>query len=73
MSSSNDELRHLIESAELTNAQAAELVHVSTDTVKAWLKSPGAAGRNPCPWWAVELLALKTKQPVPDVVPRHTA
>lgn len=43
----------------LTRASAAELLHVSIDTINAWLKPASSASSLPVPPWAPELLAFK--------------
>ena len=43
----------------LTRAKAAELLHVSVDTVNAWLKPETSKSSNPVPHWARELLEYK--------------
>lgn len=45
---------------ELTRAQTATLLHVSVDTVNAWLKPESSKSSNPVPMWAIELLGYKT-------------
>lgn len=49
----------MMEERGLTRAKTAELLHVTVDGVKAWLKHEGVAGSNPVPGWAPELLGLK--------------
>ena len=51
--------RQMIEDRNLTREQAAELLHVSVDTIKSWLKPETTASSNPVPEWAVELLGYK--------------
>lgn len=54
-----DELKSIIKEAGLTRLQAAGLLHVSIETLHAWLKPPTSKSSNPCPLWAVELLGFK--------------
>lgn len=54
-------LRSTIAAAGLSRLAAAKLLHVSINTVHAWLKPDGNKGANPCPGWAPELLDLKTE------------
>ena len=61
------ELRSLIKAAGLTQTQAAETLHVSPHTIKSWLKPDTSRSASPVPAWALELLALKTGQAVPDL------
>ncbi len=49
----------MLEEGELTSAQAAELLHSSVSRIGSWRKAADAAGSNPVPMWAMELLALK--------------
>jgi DNA-binding transcriptional regulator YiaG len=49
----------MLAEAELTRAAAAELLHVSVDTVNAWLKPESSKSSNPVPLWAIELLEFK--------------
>jgi len=58
-------LRALMKGAGLTRQQAADLLHVSLPTVHAWLRPATSKAANPTPLWAVELLALKTRQKIP--------
>ena len=44
---------------ELSRADVAEMLHVSTDTVVAWLKPETSKSSNPTPQWALELLDYK--------------
>ena len=46
----------------LTRVAAADLLHVSIDTVNAWLKPATSKSSNPVPLWALELLAFKMKE-----------
>jgi hypothetical protein len=66
-------LRGLIQGAELTRAATAATLHVSIETIHAWLKPDTSKGHNPTPLWAVELLALKTGQPIPTGKPARRA
>lgn len=50
----------------LSRQQTSEILHVSFDTIKSWLKPETSTSSNPVPEWALELLALKV--PVPDPV-----
>ncbi len=59
------ELRTLMKGSRLTRAATASLLYVSPHTIDAWLKPKGSKSANPAPRWAVELLAFKTRQPVP--------
>jgi hypothetical protein len=60
-------LKELIAGANLTRAEAAALLYTSLDTIHKWLKPATTANRNPCPRWAVELLAYKTHQKIPPM------
>lgn len=51
----------LLTTYELTRAGAADLLHVSGDTVNAWLKPETSKSSNPVPLWAIELLEFKMK------------
>lgn len=51
----------MLSERELTRAAAAELLHVSVDTVNAWLKPESSKSSNPVPLWAIELLGFKVK------------
>ena len=53
------QFRKMLEDRGLTREQAAELLHVSLDTMKSWLKPETTASSNPVPQWAVELLGYK--------------
>lgn len=44
---------------ELSRAIAAGMLHVSIDTVNAWLKPESSKSSNPVPLWAIELLQFK--------------
>ena len=54
-----DTLKAIMREAGLTRLQTAELLHVSIDTLHAWLKPETSKSSNPCPLWAVELLGFK--------------
>lgn len=58
-------LRSMMADRDLTREQTAEVLHVSFDTLKSWLKPETTASSNPVPEWAVELLALKLPLPAP--------
>jgi hypothetical protein len=61
----------MMEERGLTRAKVAELLHVTVDGVKAWLKHEGVAGSNPVPAWAPELLSFKLPiKPGPKEVDR---
>ena len=60
--------RKMLEDRSLTREQAAELLHVSFDTMKSWLKPETTASSNPVPQWAVELLGYKVPVPGEDVI-----
>jgi predicted transcriptional regulator len=49
----------MMEERGLTRAKVAELLHMTVDAVKAWLKHEAVAGSNPVPAWAPELLEFK--------------
>jgi DNA-directed RNA polymerase specialized sigma24 family protein len=44
---------------ELKPAEVADLLHVSIDAVKAWMKPETSKSSNPVPPWATELLGYK--------------
>jgi transposase len=50
---------NMLAEAQLTRADAAEMLHVSIDTVNAWLKPETSKSSNPAPLWAIELLGYK--------------
>jgi len=58
-------LRTLMQTANLTRAETANLLHISIPTIDAWLRPSTSKASNPTPLWAVELLAYKTRQKVP--------
>jgi len=62
------QFRKMLEDRGLTREQAAELLHVSLDTMKSWLKPETTASSNPVPQWAVELLGYKVPVPGEDVI-----
>jgi hypothetical protein len=43
----------------LTQPATAELLYVSLDTVKSWLKPETSTSGYPVPQWAIELLGFK--------------
>jgi transposase len=51
----------LLGEGELTRQAGADLLHVSIDTVNAWLKPETSKSSNPVPMWAIELLEFKLK------------
>ncbi len=53
-------LRSLIEGAQVTQGDAARLLHVPATTLRRWL-TDGSSHRDP-PWAAVELLRIKLRQ-----------
>ncbi|UFW91038.1 hypothetical protein BjapCC829_21865 [Bradyrhizobium barranii] len=57
------QFRAMIEERGLTREHIAGLLHVSLDTLKAWLKPETAASSNPVPEWAIELLGFKAPMP----------
>lgn len=59
------EFRTVLMRAGITRSQAAALLHISPHTVDAWLKPESTKSANPAPFWAVELLALKTGVAIP--------
>lgn len=61
----SQQLRDLIKAAGITRAQAADLLHVSPHTIRAWVKGEGSKSASEAPPWAPELLAYKTGQPLP--------
>ena len=58
-----ERLREMIEGAELTQEQVAEMMTrrsgrpVSKRAVQAWLADPNRPSARPCPDWAPDLLA----------------
>jgi hypothetical protein len=54
-------LQSAMEANYLTRQHVCELLHISPDGLKAWLKPETAAGSNPVPLWALELLHFKMK------------
>ena len=52
--------REILANAGITQAQAAELLDVSLDTVKGWLKPATSKSSNPLRRWPIELLEFKT-------------
>ena len=63
-----EDLRALMKIDGLSRADTAAMLHVKTDTVNKWLKpqTTQTVG-NPCPRWAVELLAYKIGQLIPPM------
>jgi len=61
--STPDEFRVIMVSAGVTVRRTSELLHVSIDTVKAWLKPPTSKSANAPPLWAIELLRYKIDDP----------
>lgn len=55
------ELREVIDTHHLPLKEVAELLHVSLDTVKSWLKPTSTRSSNTPPRMAIELLAIKAK------------
>ena len=49
----------MIKERNLTPVQVSELLHVSLDTVRSWLKPETSKSSYPVPDWAPELLAFK--------------
>jgi hypothetical protein len=49
-------LRDLIQAGDITQGEAARLLHVSPQVVRRWVAPPEASMARPCPWPAAELL-----------------
>lgn len=60
-------MRQLMDNAGLTARDVARILHLSVDTVKSWSRSQDPTAP---PLMAIELLAIKTSQPPPPIVPR---
>lgn len=63
------ELREMMVGFELSTQQTADLLHVSVDTVKSWLKPATSKSAYPTPLWAVELLRYKIFDRMPNATP----
>lgn len=57
-----ERLLEIMEDNDLTKADVAELLHVSTDTVNSWCKPETTKSSNPVPLWALELLTYKMEE-----------
>jgi hypothetical protein len=57
------ELIELMAKHELERQHISMLLHVSPDTVAAWLKPETSKSSNPVPQWALELLGYKLTVP----------
>lgn len=49
----------LIEDAALSTADVAAMLYSSIARINSWRRTEGAAGANPVPMWAIELLEFK--------------
>lgn len=58
---------------DISKADAAKMLHSSLSRVTSWLREEGAAGANPVPMWAIELLEFKIAAMVPAAHPRGKA
>jgi len=49
----------MLEENSISKAQAADMLHSSLPRITSWCRIEGAAGANPVPMWAIELLTFK--------------
>lgn len=65
----NKQLRTLVEEYELTRTQVADLIGVSPETVKNWLRSETSPNHRKMPAYALELIKIKAAQVFGDTPP----
>jgi len=58
----NRKLRALVDSYGITRTQVADLIGVSPETVKNWLRSESSANHRKMPSYALELIKIKAEQ-----------
>jgi hypothetical protein len=56
----------MIKERELTQRATADLLYVSLDTIKSWLKPETSASSHVVPQSAIELLGFKMRVPTPQ-------
>ena len=64
--SSNERLRSLLKSEEMTIQDAAQLLNMPFDSVRYWTRSPSSAHYRKMPNMAIELLQIKIKEQTND-------
>lgn len=57
------ELLDVLDKNGLTRQDLADMLHISIDTVNAWLKPETSKSSNPVPLWALELVGYKLAKP----------